>query len=87
MGLVLLSVTCRSADPDAENAETATRFGGFLVMRVDGCPQLIAHGDLVADTSCNDKLCGAGEVLQIGWGILPELEVTRVEVPIRRISD
>jgi hypothetical protein len=86
VSLILLSVTCRSADSDPEDSETASSFGGLLVMCVDGCLQLVAHGDLVADTGCDDELRGTDEVLQVGWGVLAELEVTGVEVPRRRIS-
>lgn len=63
--------------------ETATRFGGLFVMRVDSCSWLVAHGDLVADAGCDDELRGTHEVSQIRRGVLVELEVTGVEVPGR----
>lgn len=50
-------------------------------MRVDGGLQLIAHGDFVADTGCDDELRGPDEVTQVGWGVFAQLEVAGVEVP------
>lgn len=67
--------------------ETATRFGGLFVVRVDGCSQLIAYCDLVADTGCDDELRGTNEVFQVRRRVFAELEVTGVEVPSRRVSD
>lgn len=81
MRFLLLGVTRRSADSDSEDSEAAAGFSRLRVVRVDGGLQLIAHGDFVADTGCDDELRGPDEVSQVGWGVFAQLEVAGVEVP------
>lgn len=47
----------------------------------DAGGQRIAHGDLVADTRCDDELCGPDELFQVLWRVGAELELVVVEVP------
>ena len=82
MSIGLRAVTRRRTHRDAEDAETAARFGDFADVCVNCRGQLVAHGDCVADTGCDDELCRSDELLQVDRGVFAEREVAGVEVPI-----